>query len=88
MGWPLPPNVNQPMVALRPLIQASWGGRLPNVTVGETFWASAADAGWLAANGYARAWVAGSDGPLPPPEPRWTAHGSAGFGAGTSNSSH
>ena len=83
----LPPNVNQPMVALQPLTQAGWGGRLPNVTIGETFWASLIQYQSLLNAGQARPWTP-ADGPLPPPEPRWTANGTAGIAAGTSNSSH
>jgi hypothetical protein len=86
-GFPLPPNVPQALVALQPLVQAGWGGQLPDVAEGETFWASIRDAPSLLAAGQARLWTE-ADGPLPPPEPRFTAHGSAGFAAGTSNSSY
>lgn len=88
MGFPLPPNQPQLMIALQvPLTQACWGGRLPNVTaVGEAFWASLRDAPALVAAGQAEYAPPGTV--APPPEPRWMAHGSAGAGAGTSNSSH
>jgi hypothetical protein len=85
MGFPLPPNVPVLMVALQPLTRGSWGGRLPNVTPGEPFWASARDAPKLVAAGQAKYAPEGTI--APPPEPPHTVHGSAGFGAGTSNSS-
>ena len=87
MGFPLQPNVPQPLVALQDLTQACWAGRLPNVTAGQTFWASVVDAPSLIAAALARPWVQGTDGALPPPEPRYMAHGAAGLGAGTSNAS-
>ncbi len=74
------------MVALQPLYQASWSGRLPDVTTGEAFWASSLDAPSLAAAGLAE--LAPTGTVAPPAEPAWTAHGTAGFAAGTSNSSH
>ncbi len=75
------------MVALQPLSQSSWAGRLPNVAVSEPFWASSRDTPGLIAAGLARLWQAG-DPPAPPVEPAWTANGSPGFAAGTSNSTH
>jgi hypothetical protein len=86
MGFPTAPVTPVLMVALTRLAQATWAGRLPDVTIGEAFWASSIDAPSLAAAGLAE--YAPEDTVAPPPEPRWTAHGSAGFGAGTSNSSH
>jgi hypothetical protein len=74
------------MIALTDLSQASWSGRLPNVTTGEAFWASIRDAPSLVASGLAE--YAPPDTVAPPPEPRYTVHGTAGFAAGTSNSSH
>lgn len=86
MGTPLPPNVNRLMIALQPLSRSTWAGRLPDVAVNEAFWASARDAVWLVADGFAE--YAPSGTVAPPAEPRYTAHGQPGFGAGTSNSSH
>jgi hypothetical protein len=86
MGFPLPPNVPVLMVALQPLYQAAWSGRLPDVGIGSAFWASLRDAPVLAASGQAEYAPPGTV--APPAEPRWTAHGSAGFGAGTSNCTH
>jgi hypothetical protein len=57
------------------------------VTAGQPFWASLRDAPILIAAGQARAWVQGTDPPMPPAEPAKTVHGSAGFAAGASNSS-
>lgn len=86
MGFPLQPNVPVLMVALTDLYQATWSGRLPNVSNGEAFWASVYEAPSLAASGLAKY---APDGTVaPPPEPEYTAHGSPGFGAGTSNCSH
>jgi hypothetical protein len=86
MGFPLPPNVPVLMVALTALAQESWAGRLPDVQPGEAFWAALLDAPKLAAAGLAEYAPAGTV--APPAEPRWTAHGIAGFGAGTSNCSY
>ena len=88
MGFPLPPVIPVLMIALPPgpLYQACWSGRLPNVEEGEAFWASSLDAPGLIAAGLAE--LAPPDTVAPPVEPRWTAHGTAGFGAGTSNCSH
>jgi len=74
------------MIALADLYQASWAGRLPGVSVNEPFWASSRDSAGLISAGLARLWQAG-DPPAPPVEPAYTAWGSPGFGAGTSNSS-
>jgi hypothetical protein len=86
MGFPLPPNVPQLMIALQPLSRATWAGRLPPVTTGEAFWASLRDAPSLVSSGLAE--YAPPDTVAPPIEPAWTAHGQPGFGAGTSNCSH
>jgi hypothetical protein len=88
MGFPLPPNVPVLMVSLpsQSLVQACWAGRLPDVPPSTAFWASARDAPWLASAGFAE--YAPPNTVAPPPEPRWTAHGSPGAGAGTSNCSH
>jgi hypothetical protein len=73
------------MIALTPLSRATWSGRLPNVGVNQAFWASGRDAVSLVASGLAEY---APDGTVAPPaEPAYTAHGSPGFGAGTSNSS-
>jgi hypothetical protein len=85
MGFPLPPNRPQLMIALQPLSQASWAGRLPSVATGEAFWAEARIVPSLIAAGQAE--IAPPDTAPPPIEPAWTAHGSPGFGAGTSNCS-
>jgi hypothetical protein len=74
------------MVALAELSQSTWAGRLPNVAVNQPFWASSRDAPGLIAAGLAEYAPEGTA--APPVEPAWTAHGVAGFGAGTSNSSH
>lgn len=88
MGSAFPPNVPVLMVCLQPpLTQSCWAGRLPDVVgVGDAFWASPIDAPGLIAAGYAE--IAPEGTVAPPPEPAYTAHGSPGFGAGTSNSSH
>jgi hypothetical protein len=75
------------MTALVPLQQTSWAGRLPNVAPGQPFWAKPHDVQPLASAGYARAWQQG-DPPAPAPEPRFTAHGTPGVAAGTTNASH
>jgi hypothetical protein len=85
MGSLVPPNLPQLMIALQPLSRASWAGQLPPVTIGAAFWAEARIVASLVANGQAEYAPPGTV--APPPEPAWTAHGSPGFGAGTSNSS-
>lgn len=74
------------MVCLKPLRQETWAGYLAPIAVGDAFWAEARSVSWLVADGYAENAPAGTV--APPVEPRYTAHGSPGFGAGTSNSSH
>ena len=86
MGWPVGPWVPTLMIALEPLSQSSWAGKLPNVSVSEPFWASSRDVPGLIAAGLAE--LAPPNTVAPPVEPAWTAHGSPGFGAGTSNSTH
>ena len=86
VGFPVGPWTPTLMIAEAELYQASWAGRLPNVGPGQAFWASSRDAPGLVAAGLAS--IAPPGTVAPPVEPRWTAHGSAGFGAGTSNSSH
>jgi len=86
MGFPVGPYVPVLMVSLQPLSQSSWAGQFPNVGANEAFWAMSRDAPGLVAAGQA---VYAPPGTVAPsPEPRYTAHGSPGFGAGTSNSSH
>jgi hypothetical protein len=85
MGFPLPPNRSVLLVALQPLVQSAWSGRLKNVGIGEPFWASSREAPGLVASGQAE--VAPDGTVAPPPEPAHTVHGTAGFGAGTSNCS-
>ena len=87
MGFPVGPWVPILMTALQPLIQQTWAGRLPTIAAGASFWALSRDTPALLASGQARLWQAG-DPPAPQAEPAWTAHGSPGFGAGTSNCSH
>lgn len=86
MGFPVGPWTQVLMVALQPLSQAAWSGRLPDVTAGEAFWASTRDSASLIAAGLAEVAPAGTA--APPAEPAWTAYGSPGFGAGTSNCTH
>lgn len=81
------PYVPVLMTALVTLQQTAWSGRLPNVAAGQPFWCKPVDVGPLTSAGYARAWQAG-DPPAPAPEPRYTANGTAGVAAGTTNSSH
>jgi hypothetical protein len=73
------------MVAVVELYQSLWSGRLPNVMPGSLFWAKPADSAQLLAAGYATIAPPGS---VLAPEPPYTANGSAGVAAGTSNASH
>jgi hypothetical protein len=75
------------MTALTELAQTAWSGRLPNVAPGQPFWCKQRDVVPLEQAGYARLWAQG-DPPAPLPEPRYTANGSAGIAAGTTNSAH
>jgi hypothetical protein len=83
----VPPAPNRLMIALVDgLNRSAWSGRLPNVNTGEAFWAPARNAVSLVAAGQAEY---APDGTVaPPPEPPNTVHGTPGFAAGTSNSSH
>ena len=74
------------MIALADLSQSAWSGQLPAITAGDAFWASSRQVPSLIAARQAE--LAPEGTPEPPHEPRYTAHGIAGFGAGTSNSSH
>lgn len=74
------------MIAAADLNVQSWAGRLPDVEPGEVFWASSRDVPALLAAGLAVTAPPGTAAPQV--EPPWTAHGSPGFGAGTSNSSY
>ena len=87
MGSPLPPGARRLMIALVDgLNVSSWSGRLPDVRIGDAFWAPARNAVSLVAAGQAEY---APDGTIaPPPEPAFTVHGTPGFAAGTSNSSH
>jgi len=87
VGSPIPPSQVQPvlLVALQTLTQALPSGRLPDVQPGQAFWAKARDVNWLVQDGYAE--YPPENTPVPPSEPRLTAHGSPGAGAGTSNAS-
>jgi hypothetical protein len=86
MGFPLDPPAQVLLVALQPVSRWTWGGRTPNVGIGEAFWSNSREAPGLIAAGQAE--IAPDGTAAPPPEPAWTAHGQPGFGAGTSNSSH
>lgn len=86
MGFPVGPWIPVLMVSLKPLSQSSWAGQLTPIAANQVFWAMTRDAPGLVANGQA---VYAPPGTIAPsPEPRYTAHGSPGFGAGTSNCSH
>lgn len=86
MAFPVGPWVPVLMLALAELSQSAWSGRLPNVANGEAFWASSRDVPSLIAAGLAE--IAPNGTVAPPVEPAYTAHGSPGFAAGTSNASH
>ena len=86
MASSVPPPAPVLLVALQPLSRWTWAGRIPNVGVGDAFWSDSQEAPGLIAAGQAEAAPPGTV--APPREPRYTAHGSPGFGAGTSNSSH
>lgn len=81
------PYVPVLMTALTELQQTSWAGRLPSVAAGQPFWARQLDVQPLTDAGYARLWQQG-DPAAPPPEPPYTAHGTPGVAAGTTNASH
>ena len=86
MGFPVGPWVPVLMIALQPLGQQTWAGKLPSVAVSEAFWASSRDVPSLIAASLAELAPPGTV--APPVEPAWCANGSPGFAAGTSNSSH
>lgn len=86
MGFPLQPPTPVLMVALQPLTKSSWAGRLPNIAIGDAFWSNSREAPALVAAGQAE--IAPEGTVAPPVEPPYTVHGSPGFAAGTSNSSH
>lgn len=86
MTTPSSPYVPVLLVALVELQQTGWAGRLPNVQVGGSFWCKPVDVEPLISAGYARPWVNGD--PVIAPEPPYTAHGTPGIAAGTSNASH
>ena len=71
------------LLSLQPLSQQSWAGQLTPVAANEPFWASSRDAPGLVAAGQAVYAPAGTIAPQV--EPAFTAHGSPGFAAGTSN---
>lgn len=73
------------MMALAQLYQANWAGRLPNVAPYALLWAKYADAGPLLTAGLA---IVAPPGSVLAPEPPYSANGSAGVAAGTSNASH
>lgn len=87
MTTPSSPYVPVLMTALTELQQTAWSGRLPNVAPGQPFWCKQQDVGPLTSAGYARAWQQG-DPVAPLPEPPYTAHGTPGIAAGTTNASH
>lgn len=87
MGYPIAPSVPVLMVALLPLKQWSQAGPLPPVNPGSSFWANSRQQAILIAAGQARLWTNG-DPPAPPAEPRLTAYGVPGMGAGVTNCSH
>lgn len=86
MGFPLTPPTPVLLIALQPLTKSSWAGQLPPIGIGDPFWSNSREAPGLIAAGQAE--IAPPDTVAPPAEPRYTVHGSPGFGAGTSNSSH
>lgn len=86
MAFPVPPPAPVLLVALQTLSRWTWAGRTPDVTTGDAFWSDSREAPGLIAAGQAE--IAPEGTVAPPAEPAYTAHGSPGFGAGTSNSSH
>jgi hypothetical protein len=87
MAVSIPPSTPVLMTALVPLRQWSQAGPLPPVAAGQSFWANSRQQASLIAAGQARLWQSG-DPPAPPAEPRYTAYGVPGLGAGVTNSSH
>ena len=86
MGYAVGPWIPTLMIALQPLSQSAWSGRLPDIGIDEVFWASSRDVPSLLAAGLAELAPPGT--PAPPVEPAWTVHGQPGFGAGTGNCTH
>lgn len=86
MGFPLQPPAPVLLLALEPLTKSSWAGQLPPIATGDAFWSNTREAPGLIAAGQAE--IAPEGTVAPPVEPAYTAHGSPGFAAGTSNSSH
>jgi len=86
MAFPVGPWLPVLMIAQTGLSQSSWAGQLPPVPAGQPFWASSRDVPGLIAAG--QAIYAPSGTVAPPVEPAWCAHGTPGFAAGTSNSTH
>ena len=84
MGMPVGPWLPVLMVSVVPLSQQSWAGQLPPVPAGQPFWASSRDVPGLVAASLAA--YAPSGTTAPPVEPAYTARGTPGFAAGTSNS--
>jgi hypothetical protein len=85
MGMPVGPWLPVLMVSVVPLSQQSWAGQLPPVPAGQPFWASSRDVPGLVAASLAAYAPTGTT--APPVEPPYTARGTPGFAAGTSNSS-
>ena len=85
MTFPVGPWLPVLMIAQTGLSQQSWAGELPPIASGQTFWASSRDVPALVAAGQAA--YAPSGTAAPPVEPAYTARGTPGFAAGTSNSS-
>jgi len=85
MSFPVGPWLPVLMLSAVPLSQQSWAGQLQAIAANEPFWASSRDVPALIAAGQAT--YAPPDTIAPPVEPPYTAHGTPGFAAGTSNSS-
>jgi hypothetical protein len=85
MTFPVGPWLPVLMVSVVPLSQSCWAGQLPPIPVDVPFWASSRDVPGLISAGLAA--YAPSDAIAPAVEPAYTAHGTPGFAAGTSNSS-
>jgi hypothetical protein len=86
MGWPVGPWTQVLMIADQVLHVQCQASRLPDVQVGQAFWASTRDQASLIAAGQAH--DAPANTPAPEPEPAWTANQVPGFGYGTANCSH
>jgi hypothetical protein len=86
MSFPVGPWLPVLMIAQTGLSQQSWAGELPPIASGQTFWASSRDVPGLVAASLAAYAPTGTT--APPVEPAYTARGTPGFAAGTSNSSY